>query len=140
MGEKTEYKKSRETVPLSKYGFLICTKKREKTWIFAYILIKILPVASKLCLHFRKSYSLLQTFVGYNPVDLLLGASTPHPLSPDKRRILWCKTACLSVGICVSSIEDGHLHTYKHADFHLNGMFICIKMCIFYRRWPSSYR
>ena len=29
--------------------------------------------------------------------------------------------------------EDAHLHTDKHAILHQNGMFICLKMCIFYR-------
>ena len=30
-------------------------------------------------------------------------------------QIFYCKTAFLSVWRCASSIEDGHLHTYKHA-------------------------
>ena len=30
----------------------------------------------------------------------------------------WCKTTCLSAWGCQSSIEDAHLHKYKHAVLH----------------------
>ena len=36
----------------------------------------------------------------------------------DLRRIIWCKTACLTVLRCASFIEDRHLHTDKHTFLH----------------------
>ena len=55
--------------------------------------------------------------------------------SPVQRRILWCKTACLSVYRWWSSIECAHLYN-KHAVY----LFIRIIMLIFHRICGSLYR